>query len=140
MRAQIRRATVAFPAAQEAIFAVDEAAQRINWRGQNLPLTPVEFRLLRGLLRRPGVVFGRAQLLDLLHDDLRDISDRVIDTHIKNIRRKIAAVDEAASYIVSVYGTGYRFEVESKKGLLFCKKEAKNFCKLAFVAQFRHAS
>ncbi len=112
VRSQIRRATVAFPAAQEAIFAMDEAAQRINWRGQHLPLTPVEFRLLRGLLRRPGVVFGRAQLLDLLHDDLRDISDRVIDMHIKNIRRKIAAVDEAASYIVSVYGMGYRFVVE----------------------------
>lgn len=92
-------------------FSVDEAGQRIVWQDQPLALTPVEFRLLRQLLQHPGRVFERAQLLDLIHDDFRDVSDRVVDSHIKNIRRKLAALDPAAECIASVYGVGYRLDL-----------------------------
>lgn len=92
-------------------FAVDEAGQRIVWQEQALPLTPVEFRLLRQLLQHPGRVFERAQLLDLIHEDFRDVSDRVVDSHIKNIRRKLAALEPAQECIASVYGVGYRLDL-----------------------------
>ncbi|RTL37917.1 MAG: response regulator [Burkholderiales bacterium] len=92
-------------------FGVDEAGQRIVWREQTLGLTPVEFRLLRHLLQQPGRVFERGQLLDLIHEDFRDVSDRAVDSHIKNIRRKLAAVDRQAACITSVYGVGYRLDL-----------------------------
>lgn len=92
-------------------FAVDEAGQRVLWQEQALALTPVEFRLLRQLLQHPGRVFERAQLLDLIHEDFRDVSDRVVDSHIKNIRRKLAALDLPQECITSVYGVGYRLDL-----------------------------
>lgn len=92
-------------------WVLDEEAFRISWHGQWLPLTRIEFLMLRLLLNRPGRVFSRDQLLASVHDSQRDISDRAIDTHIKNLRKKIQAVDASFDGIASVYGVGYRFEV-----------------------------
>jgi two-component system response regulator BaeR len=92
------------------VWQIDEAGHRISWRGGWLPLTPVEFRMLHLLLTCPGRVFSRAQLLDSVHQDLRDVSDRAIDSHVKNLRRKIQAVEPTFDNIVSVYGVGYRFD------------------------------
>ncbi|NDG40809.1 MAG: response regulator [Betaproteobacteria bacterium] len=91
-------------------WTVDDQGLRIAWRDRWLPLTPLEFRMLRLLLSRPGRVFSRAQLLDSVHGDMRDVSDRAIDTHVKNLRRKVQAVDPGADCIASVYGVGYRFD------------------------------
>ncbi len=91
-------------------WQVDDNALRIGWRGVWLPLTALEFRMLRLLVSQPGRVFSRAQLLDCAHADLRDVSDRAIDSHIKNLRRKIQAVEPGCECIASVYGVGYRFE------------------------------
>lgn len=60
------------------------------------------------VLRRP--VFSRAQLLDSVHADLRDVSDRAIDSHVKNMRKKIEAAEPGQRCIASVYGVGYRFD------------------------------
>jgi two-component system response regulator BaeR len=90
-------------------FQVDEGGQRIAWQGQWLPLTLIEFRLLRHLVSRPGHVLSRSQLLAIVHDDGGDTTDRAIDSHVKNLRRKIAAVRPQGSAIASVYGVGYRF-------------------------------
>jgi len=109
VRALLRRADGLLATAQQD-WHVDEAGYRIGWQGQWLPLTPVEFRMLRLLLTRPGRVFSRAQLLDSVHQEMRDVSDRAIDSHVKNIRRKIQAVEPAFESIVSVYGVGYRFD------------------------------
>lgn len=92
------------------IWSVDEAGARIAWRGRWLPLTPLEYRMLHLLLGRPGRVFSRAQLLDAVHDDLRDVSDRAIDSHVKNLRRKLEAAEPGCQCIASVYGLGYRFD------------------------------
>jgi two-component system, OmpR family, response regulator BaeR len=100
-------------------FAVDEAGQRGLYQGQSLKLTPVEFRLFNTLMGRPGHVFSRARLLDGLHDDWRDVSDRAIDTHIKNLRRKMEQVQAHAAEgvgISSVYGVGYRLDVPAPGG------------------------
>ena len=92
-------------------WQVDDEAYRIVWRGRPLPLTPVEFRVLRLLLGRPGRVFSRDQLLDCAHDRERDVSDRVVDSHIKNLRRKIQAVEPGFDRLVSIYGVGYRLDL-----------------------------
>ena len=90
---------------------MDDAAKRISIHGKALDLTPSEFALLAGMMRRPGQVFSRAQLLDLAGQDSLDVTDRAIDSHIKNLRRKIAAVLPEADAIGSVYGLGYRFDL-----------------------------
>jgi two-component system response regulator BaeR len=46
-----------------------------------------------------------------VHDSQRDISDRAIDTHIKNLRKKVQSVDPDCDCIASVYGVGYRFDI-----------------------------
>jgi two-component system response regulator BaeR len=110
IKALLRRSEGALAKPVPAVFAVDEARQQINWRGQPLPLTPVEFRLMRQLMSRPGQVFARARLLDTLHEDQRDVSDRAIDSHIKNLRRKLEQAGTGEAGISSVYGVGYRFD------------------------------
>ncbi len=90
-------------------FSVDDAGQRAWWREQALPLTPIEWRLLRTLLQQPGRVLTRALLLDAIHADFRDVSDRAVDSHIKNLRRKLSAA--GPDCISTVYGVGYRLEL-----------------------------
>ena len=91
-------------------FALDEAGQRVLWQGQVLPLTSVEFRLFRLLLGQPGRVFERSRLLDQIHEEFRDVSDRVVDSHVKNIRRKLLALTPPQDCISAVYGVGYRLD------------------------------
>ena len=110
VRALLRRASgrvIALPQP----WLVEEASFRISWLGQWLPLTRIEFMVFRTLLARPGRVFSRAQLLSSVHDSQRDISDRTIDTHVKNLRKKVQAIDPGSDCIASVYGLGYRFDL-----------------------------
>ncbi len=92
-------------------WEVDDASFRISWRGQWLPLTRIEFMMFRLLLSRPGRVYSRDQLLASVHDSQRDISDRAIDTHVKNLRKKVQVVEPRTDCIASVYGVGYRFDL-----------------------------
>ena len=111
VRALLRRAggrVIALPQP----WLVEDASFRISWLGQWLPLTRIEFMVFRTLLARPGRVFSRAQLLSSVHDSQRDISDRAIDTHVKNLRKKVQAVDPDSDCIASVYGLGYRFDMQ----------------------------
>jgi len=97
--------------AAEKALEVRTSAMSVYWAGAALPFTPVEYRLISALLARPEQVFSRAQLLDLAHDALRDVSDRAIDSHIKNIRKKLdAAGAGGVCTINAVYGVGYRLE------------------------------
>jgi two-component system response regulator BaeR len=91
-------------------WKIDDAAFRISWRGQWMSLTRIEFMMFRLLLSRPSRVFSRDQLLDSVHESQHDISDRAIDTHIKNLRKKLQALDAESDCITSVYGVGYRFD------------------------------
>jgi two-component system, OmpR family, response regulator BaeR len=92
-------------------WVVEDASFRISWLGQWLPLTRIEFMMFRTLLARPGRVFSRDQLLRSVHDSQRDISDRAIDTHVKNLRKKVQTVEPERECIASVYGVGYRFDI-----------------------------
>ena len=92
---------------------VDEGRFQASWRGKMLDLTPAEFRLLKTLSHEPGKVFSREQLLNHLYDDYRVVTDRTIDSHIKNLRRKLESLDAEQSFIRAVYGVGYRWEADA---------------------------
>ena len=78
--------------------------------GQDTDLTPVEFRMLKALMSHPGRVYSRESLMELAYDDRRIVSDRTIDTHIKNLRKKLLQVDPGEELIHSIYGVGYKIE------------------------------
>ncbi|SUX72938.1 DNA-binding transcriptional regulator BaeR [Citrobacter freundii] len=75
-----------------------KAVFQASWRGKMLDLTPAEFRLLKTLSHEPGKVFSREQLLNHLYDDYRVVTDRTIDSHIKNLRRKLESLDAEQSF------------------------------------------
>ena len=88
---------------------IDEASLRAVVQGVTLDLTPVEFRLLRLLVTRPGRVYSRDQVLNAVYADSRVVTDRTVDSHVRNLRRKFATVT-GIDPIRSVYGVGYAFE------------------------------
>ena len=71
-------------------------------------LTPTEFQLLTAMMRQPGRVFTRAQLLDAVHGVAFESYERAIDAHIKNMRKKLEAAPAQPRYILTVHGVGYR--------------------------------
>ena len=106
--AQLRRYRGAMQAAST--FTVDEAARSVRARGTAVPLTPTEFALFAAMARRPGMIFSRAQLLDAVARDNLDVTERAIDSHIKNLRRKLAVHAGVEDVVQSVYGAGYRID------------------------------
>lgn len=78
--------------------------------GIDIGLTAVEFQLLTMLARQPGRLFSRNQLMEGVYRDQRIVAERTIDSHIKKLRKKIAAVKPDGELIQSVYGVGYKFE------------------------------
>ena len=88
---------------------IDLERHQASLDGQTLRLTPTEFKLLAILCQNPGQLFSRDQLADHLHGAAFDSFDRSIDSHIKNLRRKIEADPAQPHYIETVYGVGYRF-------------------------------
>jgi two-component system response regulator BaeR len=89
---------------------LDDARFEVRYHDQLLELTPAEFRLLKTLADSPGRVFQRDQLINHVYDDQRIITDRTIDSHIKNLRRKMAAI-APEDVIRSIYGVGYKLEL-----------------------------
>jgi two-component system catabolic regulation response regulator CreB len=92
-------------------FELDPEAHRIRYAGHALDLTRYEYALLAELLRRPGAILSRAQLLDRAWDDALDSGERTVDTHIKTLRAKLRAVDPATDPIRTHRGVGYSLEV-----------------------------
>ena len=89
---------------------LDAATYRASYAGVELDLTPVEFRLLHCLASTPGRVYSRDQLMDRLYDDHRVVTDRTVDSHVKNLRRKLEQVASGQELIHSIYGVGYKLE------------------------------
>jgi len=106
IKAILRRAGVA-----PAQLLLDEHARGARVQGRALDLTPSEYAILAALARRPGQVLSRAQLLDAARDDNLHATDRAIDSHIKNLRRKIEAIAPGLEAIRSIYGLGYRYDL-----------------------------
>jgi len=112
VRAALRRARgdlAEATALRRGDLEIDPDAYAVTLAGRPLRLTPHEFRLLLALARRPGQTLSRDQLLDELHGaaDLGAV-DRSVDSHIKNLRRKLERDPERPPFIETVYGVGYR--------------------------------
>lgn len=95
-----------------AALRIDEATHSAMFHGVMLELTPVEFRLLKTLAANPARVFSRDHLLDNLYLDHRVVTDRTVDSHIKNLRRKLEQAAPGQDPIRSIYGVGYKLEIE----------------------------
>ncbi|MEA4870658.1 MAG: response regulator transcription factor [Christensenella sp.] len=88
---------------------IDTAARRVLRDGAELSLTPSEYNLLSVFFTHPGRTFTRDELIvSALREDYEGY-DRVIDTHIKNLRQKIEPDAKQPRYLVTVFGVGYRF-------------------------------
>lgn len=111
VKAVLRRSRAAMRAAAPAgPLRIDAAAWSASWDGRALGLTPIEFRLLSLLAAQPGRVFPRTQLLEQLHGDAHAATERAVDSHVKNLRRKLELAGAGSERIHSVYGIGYRYD------------------------------
>jgi len=90
-------------------FDVNYDTGEVIFNGQKVVLTTLEFALFSLLFNTPERIYSRNQIMDLAYPDIRDISDRAIDSHIKKIRKKFKAQHIEENIIESVYGAGYRF-------------------------------
>jgi len=90
---------------------IDETQYRASLDGVALDLTPLELRLLSTFARSAGRVFSRDQLLDKIYSDHRVVTDRTVDSHIRNLRRKLEQACPGETPIESLYGVGYRFQL-----------------------------
>jgi two-component system response regulator ChvI len=91
---------------------MDPERHRVRWRTADVQLTVTEFLILDALAQRPGVVKTRDQLMDVAYAHDSYVDDRTIDSHIKRLRKKFRSVDPEFQAIDTLYGVGYRFDVE----------------------------
>jgi DNA-binding response OmpR family regulator len=114
VKAVLRRAGGEAPQGEEIKFdevSIDLRSHLVRKNGDEVTVTPTEFRLLEIFARNPGRVFSRSELLDLAQGYNFEGFERTIDVHIKNLRQKLEDNPREPKYIVTVYGIGYRFEV-----------------------------
>jgi DNA-binding response OmpR family regulator len=114
VKAVLRRYEGASTGTTKKIHAGDltiDIEKRLITRGeQNIELTPIEFDLLQLLAAHPGRVYSRLQMLDSIQGDAYEGYERTIDSHIKNLRKKIEPEPENPKYIITIYGVGYKME------------------------------
>ena len=92
-------------------LTLDPLRLTVEWKTRTVALTVTEFLLVQSLLRRPGVIKTRDQLMEDAYPDRVSVSDRTIDSHIKRIRRKFELIDPGFAGIEGVYGAGYRYRL-----------------------------
>ena len=113
VRAVLRRTQAARAGGPEVLrvadVEVDLPRMRVSVGGRPVELTPTEFQLLWALMREPGRVFTRSQLLDAVHGVAFESYERAVDAHVKNIRKKLEPAPSRPRYLLTVHGVGYRF-------------------------------
>ncbi|WP_158525326.1 response regulator [Glaciecola sp. KUL10] len=88
---------------------LNKDSNSVSRKGNSVTMTKSEIELVMMLKRRPNQAFTREQILDGIYSDYRDVTDRTVDTHIKNIRKKLKIISPNHEFIQAVYGVGYRF-------------------------------
>ncbi len=111
VKAVLRRSVSGFEKTLLPGLHLDTERMEASVNGKPLTLTQAEFRLLQKLVDNPRRVFSRQQLIDAIYDDYRVVSDRSVDSHIKNLRHKLAEAMPEQDPIRSVYGVGYKLEL-----------------------------
>ena len=115
VEAVLRRvSSEAIPLASEFSFndgelIIDGMRHEVRKNGEQLALTPNEYKILMTMAKYPSKAFTREELIEIALGDDFDGFDRVIDTHIKNIRQKLGDDGRTPRYILTVHGTGYKF-------------------------------
>lgn len=94
-------------------LTLDEGTREVTTNGVVTTLTPSEYGLLRVLMHHPGFVFTRAELTERAFGYQDEVNSRVLDNHIRNLRKKIEPDPNNPFYILTVYGVGYRFAREN---------------------------
>jgi len=108
VHAILRRNAKNVPATKSsAIYALDESACRITYRGEYLSLTRYEYLLLKTLIEQPKRVFSRSQLMDIVWAQAENTLERTVDAHIKTLRAKLRLVDATSEGIITHRGMGY---------------------------------
>ena len=111
VRAVLRRSDVK-PVSKSTINVGEimiDTNKRLVRRGDwNIELTPIEFDILRVMAENPGRVYSRMQLLDKVQGDAYEGYERTVDSHIKNLRKKLELDPEHPKYIITIYGVGYK--------------------------------
>lgn len=112
VKATLRRVDMmrADPASAYPGLSIDEDTFCASIGENELDLTAVEFRLLALLASQPGRVYSRDQLMDNIYVDGRIVSDRTVDSHVKNLRQKIQTAIGSGDMIRSIYGVGYKLD------------------------------
>lgn len=117
IRAILRRSGNAVPrvgsAKPEPLFSVDEKTKSIFYKGDALNLSRYEFRMLELMIRHPGQVFSRDQLMDYAWEEPDASYDRTVDTHIKTLRSKLRKVDPDCECLQTRRGFGYCLKVNA---------------------------
>jgi len=90
-------------------LVIDSLRHEVRKAGETVALTPIEFKILASMGKYPTKVFTREELISLALEDDYQGNDRVIDSHIKNIRQKIEDDTRDPRYIQTVHGVGYKF-------------------------------
>ncbi len=82
----------------------------VSYKNVQIELTVIEFSLFNLLYSNENRIYSRAQIMDLVYQDYRDVSDRTVDSHIRNLRKKLKELPLDHDLIRSIYGAGYKFE------------------------------
>jgi DNA-binding response OmpR family regulator len=116
VRAVLRRTRGEMGAATELLtvrdLKLDVGRHTVALDGEPIELTPSEFEILRAMLNAPGRVFSRLQLLEAAQGQAYEGYERTVDTHVKNLRRKIEPDPPNPIYIMTVHGLGYKLREE----------------------------
>jgi DNA-binding response OmpR family regulator len=94
-------------------IAIDTDAMTVTLKGKRIDITTTEFRILENLVRAPGRVISRAELLSAVRGDMPAVDPRMIDVYVCRLREKMGDNSEHPEYITTVRGIGYRFETSS---------------------------
>ncbi|HEX7666735.1 MAG TPA: response regulator transcription factor [Polyangiaceae bacterium] len=111
LRRQAHRRSDSKPSAPVTAGKLVLDAERLEGRydGTLLALTLTEFRILEALASRPGIVLSRSRLLEIVRGDDSVVADRIVDTYVRRLRRKIESIEPAFSALETVVGAGYRW-------------------------------
>jgi len=96
-------------------LTIDPKTMRVKWKGAEIVLTATEFELLYYLAESPDYVRSRAHLMDRLYNENICVEERVVDSHIKRIRKKIREHDPSFDAIETIYGAGYRYILDGEQ-------------------------
>ncbi len=100
------------PAVPEEMLRLDAGRLRVySSNGSHVELSAVEFGLFALMFKHPGRIYSRSQIIDLVYRDQHLVSERTVDSHVRNLRRKLDALGVGGDLIHAVYGAGYKFEL-----------------------------